>query len=122
MRRTVSYAQPAAGGDSAGMNTTSAKPFRKLVILSVSLAGIAMLPSCLPPPPGVHVRATLHEPGYYDALPPGYAGDYYLYGDRYYYGGRHELGRFRYNGRVYGNRYYHGGRYYYGGQYYPHHL
>ena len=87
-------------------------------MLVASVACVALLPSCLPPPPGVHVRAVFGEPGYYDALPYGYGGEYYRHGGRYYYGGRHEVGRYRWNGQVYDNRYYHNGRYYYGGQHF----
>lgn len=92
---------------------------RKILILSSSVALIALLPSCLPPPSMVHGRVPIRTPGYYDALPGDYRGDYYQHSGRYYYGGRHEVGRYRSDGRVYGNRYYHGGRYYYGGQYQP---
>jgi hypothetical protein len=100
------------------MNPSIASHSRKILLLTSAVALVALLPSCLPPPQGLRVRATLHDPGHYDALPGDYRGDYYMHDGRYYYGGRNETGHYRSNGRVYGNRYYHGGRYYYGGQYY----
>ena len=100
------------------MKTTFAKPSRKILLLSCAVAFAAALPSCLPPPPYYRARVAVRGPGYYEALPSDYRGDYYQHEGRYYYGGRHEVGRYRYEGREYGNRYYHGGQYYYGGQYY----
>ena len=91
---------------------------RKAFLLSSSVALMALLPSCLPPP-AVRVRAAIGGPGYYATLPSGYRGDYYQHDGRYYHGGRHETGRYRYQGREYGSRYYQGGQYYYGGQYSP---
>lgn len=103
------------------MKIPPANHLRKILLLTSSVAFVAVLPSCLPPPPGIHGRVVLNTPGYYEALPRGYGGEYYQHDGRYYYGGRHETGHYRSEGRVYDNRYYHGGRYYYGGQHYPQH-
>ena len=72
------------------MNTSITKHSRKILLLSASVAFVALLPSCLPPPPRLHARVALHEPGYYDTLPGDYRGDYYLHGGRYYYGGQYQ--------------------------------
>ena len=55
--------------------------------------------------------------GIYDALPPEYDGDYYLYNKRYYYGGKYETGKFSNEGHDYDGRYLHDGKYVYGGHY-----
>lgn len=99
------------------MKTPFANHSRK-VLLALSASCVVLLPSCLPPPPHVQVRAVLAEPGYYDTLPTGYRGEYYQEGGRYYYGGRHEVGRYQWNGRVYDSRYSHNGRYYYNGRHF----
>jgi hypothetical protein len=104
------------------MKTISSRFSRKTVLAAGSVALLALLPSCLPPPPPgpyPYGRAVVAGPGFYAALPPRYAGEYYLHQGRYYYGGVHQVGRFRYQGRVYPGRYLHNGQYFYGGVHHP---
>ncbi len=99
------------------MNIPIANHSRK-VLLALSASCALLLPACLPPPPGVHVRAVVSNPGYYDRVPHNYHGSYYQHDGRYYYGGRHDVGHYHWNGQDYDSRYYHSGRYYYGGRHY----